>query len=375
MASHELVIEKSGQSSVKRQVSSLQVLRGVAALLVVLAHLIEHGLDEKTPNAAQLSGRFGVAIFFVISGFVIQYSSGDKAFNPLGFAIKRLGRVLPLYWATTIAVALGAKYVPSLFKNTKTELVPFIKSLLFIPYEYPAGSLDFRPVFKLGWTLNYEMFFYALMLCCFAIGSSRKRAMALSVPLLFLIGMSFGHRDLHSVASFYQSLNLLPFLAGVWLTEAWRAGIFDRLGKAALYGSLPITVIALWQFYSIDVQDIVQRMPFLIMQVAAILLAITVLATEGERDLHPVLMWIGDISYSIYLLHMFVAGFVWALIHKLAGHLHLALPLQAALALAIGLPLALALSHISYRYFEMPTNRWAGRIAKRLIPRRIDQNP
>ena len=76
---------------------SIQILRGVAAGLVVIAHVIEHA-DWVSGDPVLITGRFGVDIFFVISGFIITYITGDGPFDPKVFAIRRIFRVVPLYW-------------------------------------------------------------------------------------------------------------------------------------------------------------------------------------------------------------------------------------------------------------------------------------
>lgn len=84
---------------------SIQYLRAVAVLLVVIAHSFGHGLDHET-SAVLFTGRFGVVIFFVISGFIMVAITGEGRFDPLRFAGNRLRRIVPLYWTPTLVAAI-----------------------------------------------------------------------------------------------------------------------------------------------------------------------------------------------------------------------------------------------------------------------------
>ena len=104
--------------------------------------------------------------FFTISGFIMVRSTAPEnevTETMTGFLAKRIVRVVPLYWLSTIVYFTLSKLHGSL--NTNIYL---LKSFLFLPYLRP-GSTDMRPIVGQGWTLNYEMFFYVVFgLCLFA---------------------------------------------------------------------------------------------------------------------------------------------------------------------------------------------------------------
>jgi peptidoglycan/LPS O-acetylase OafA/YrhL len=77
---------------------------------------------------------------------------------------------VPIYWVATLAVFAVAVIAPAAVKTTTSGSVALIKSLLFIPFS-KSGTSTFRPDLFVGWTLNYEMFFYLL----FAIGLAYPR--------------------------------------------------------------------------------------------------------------------------------------------------------------------------------------------------------
>ena len=131
-----------------------------------------------------LYGPFGVDIFFVISGFVMVYSS-ERLFGqpgaPITFFARRLARIVPLYWAaTTILVWFVVPYA-----STKAVL----GSLFFGPH-IPSEA----PLLLVGWTLIFEMFFYV----AFAIALFAKRRFAVVAGVtvfLILFSLLFGPDD------------------------------------------------------------------------------------------------------------------------------------------------------------------------------------
>lgn len=279
-------IQNNTQSQVRPQLLGVQALRGLAAVLVAIAHLLEHGLGEEVPHVLLFGGRFGVVIFFVISGFVIHYSSGSGSIEPGAFAIRRLMRITPLYWATTLVVAVCSLTAPQIFKTTSFDAAGLIKSLLFIPYEAPAGSMDWRPLFKLGWTLNYEIFFYTMTLALFWCRTARLRAIGLTVILCaFILRLQFP-RDPHSIIAFYASYNLLPFLAGVWIAEAFRSGIFHLRQWRDARIAVPLAVLLVVLLYAAPT-SITANSRFwpLVMTLPAVSLMVAVLSL-GKRAFH-----------------------------------------------------------------------------------------
>ncbi len=126
-----------------RKIESIQSLRAFAALSVVLTHM-----------SIINSGGFGVDIFFIISGFLMMYST-EK--GTAGYWKKKIIRIVPFYWIMTIFTVLAVKIMPNLFNSYEVSWIYLIKSLLFIPYEHNG---IYQPVLGLGYTLNYEMLFY-----------------------------------------------------------------------------------------------------------------------------------------------------------------------------------------------------------------------
>src|SRR4051812_30753120 len=110
----------------------VQMLRGVAALLVVFAHIAPQIEHLHGPVPAWLDkGHFGVDIFFVISGFIIWTSSQAEHVTPGDFLLRRLIRVVPLYWIATGLVTAVALVAPAVLSSTRFVLPHVVSSFLF----------------------------------------------------------------------------------------------------------------------------------------------------------------------------------------------------------------------------------------------------
>lgn len=151
------------------QLYGIQVLRALAALMVAIHHvqadaafLAARAGTDFTPSRA-LPWTAGVDLFFVISGFIMVHSSAGLFDRPDGarlFVARRIARIVPLYWAATtlfLAVLLAS---PALVNSGTPSPAQIAASYLFWPMANAAG--EWQPIYSLGWTLNYEMLFYAL---------------------------------------------------------------------------------------------------------------------------------------------------------------------------------------------------------------------
>ncbi|WP_288484099.1 acyltransferase, partial [uncultured Novosphingobium sp.] len=145
----------------------IQILRFVAALAVVLAHIqheiVKSGLFTNFRPFDLIDGGFGVDIFFVISGFIMLHVSKDK-FGKSGasvdFIIRRFLRIAPLYYIATILTLVAILLIDGVLINKTITLVHMLGSFSFFPTQSSTG--DIAPILKLGWTLNFEFFFYAI---------------------------------------------------------------------------------------------------------------------------------------------------------------------------------------------------------------------
>jgi exopolysaccharide production protein ExoZ len=136
---------------------NLQILRAVAAYLVFLTHFGLYAAPILPKPDLFAFGASGVDVFFVLSGFIMFVSTAGRPETPGSFLLRRAIRIVPVYWLVTLVLALIA--VAGLKPIGIMEIRPeyLVQSLLFLPFSR-GGYVE--PLNSVGWTLNYEMFFY-----------------------------------------------------------------------------------------------------------------------------------------------------------------------------------------------------------------------
>jgi exopolysaccharide production protein ExoZ len=105
---------------------AIQCLRAVAALMVVLNHSVEVMNVHSHLQWAFVYGNYGVDVFFVISGFIMLFST-PETMTAMGFLARRLIRIIPLYWTMTILFSLAAVIAPHLFNAAHPDPVRLVK--------------------------------------------------------------------------------------------------------------------------------------------------------------------------------------------------------------------------------------------------------
>lgn len=290
------------------EILSIQYLRAIAALLVVVFHFLQ------TENYRFPLGNFGVDIFFVISGFIMYYTTRAGKIGSAKFFVRRIERIVPIYWAATLAtclfVAIGQHYNYGSSASPRETAM----SLLFIPYKNRFNVAE--PVVVQGWTLNYEMFFYVV----FAAAVSLPRKLKILVVSLLLVCCVLIGLFIPNIAQplkTWTSPLLLEFLAGIFLGRLFETSWFT--GYALAVCCVAAALGAMTQVLSWTAAAPGGR--FLISGIPAALLVGGMLAFEKRRKMPdiPILRYLGDASYSIYIWHVLFGALGMALYEKLHG--------------------------------------------------------
>ncbi len=286
-----------------KTVLSIQYLRAAAALSVVLFHAFQCTNDGFAVGAA------GVDVFFVISGFVLWTVIAAKPISPGLFLWRRAVRVVPLYWAVTLALALLVLAAPAVLPQVEFGWGHLGLSLLFIPHDDLVGNPF--PLLPVGWTLNYEVILYVVM--ALALLAPRPWRLRTITALLFAV-TAIGFIDPPAYPLFANPM-LLQFAAGAWLGQAWLA---RRLpGKVIGWGLIVVGVdlLAIQQILRLHAPEMVILLdlwrPFLwgIPAVMLVAGAVSVEADGGVFASRP-LRILGDASYSLYLCHWVVIALI-----------------------------------------------------------------
>jgi exopolysaccharide production protein ExoZ len=342
----------------KQKFLTIQYLRAIAALLVLASHALLYPIIGDDLGYARL-GWLGVIIFFVISGFIMVVVSGEGRFSATEFMRRRIVRIVPLYWLATLLTAALALSLPSLFKTTVFDLAEVLQSLFFVPF-YNAASEGIRPILKLGWTLNYEMFFY-LCFALLAFLDARSRVIWLTIGFAALTVIGFAVQPEAAIPQFYTSYMPLAFVAGAWLGLMVLDGKFRAIPTWLLGAVAVAGLLGLWEGFALGgaVQDVMAFSGFLAFAVAIVLLALRFDELVPKLGL---LERLGDASYSIYLVHVyFVAAIAQLMFHWLDPHDLVADYLVVAASLVIG-AIGGAMVH---RFIEKPLIRFFGRRSQR----------
>lgn len=330
------------------KILSVQYLRGLAALLVVAAHAGAHPLTTEFYLYGRI-GQLGVTLFFVISGFIMVAITGTGALKPLDFLRRRAIRIVPLYWLFTGLAALLAVLAPAMFRSTTFTWPHLLQSLAFIPHLAPGRTDSTSPLLSLGWTLNFEAMFYVAF-ALLGLFVARTRVAVLTVAFLALALYGLFAKPADPVLSFYTDSIILAFVVGCWLGLGWLAGTFGRLPRIALPALGAIAVVSVIIGFVFD-QSVASPVSFLSVLALATCLVAGGLTLDRRLKPMPLLEKLGDASYAIYLIHMFVVGALVAVVHRFAD------PTQPVWGIAI-IVVAVGLSSVAgllvHRYIEKP---------------------
>jgi exopolysaccharide production protein ExoZ len=344
----QLIQTATHSGAARSQLVSIQYLRGLAALSVLVTHALQWPLADI--NMALLkTGRLGVEVFFVISGFIITTIAGEGRFDPRGFLVRRAYRIVPAYWTATLLTAALAIAMPNQFRTTIPTIEGLIKSLLFIPSLEPKA-----PLLLLGWTLNFEAFFYLVFASLFFLKSGMRTFVLLC---LFGVLVAIGQfsTGLSYVEAIYTSPSLIGFCFGTLLAQAYRHGVIGYLSRTLHIPVLAAPAALLAAFYLIgwDSAEQIALWKHLLMSITALSIVLFGLSYETKSQVALVwpLKYLGDASYSVYLFHIFSVGAVWSVAKRLFDvHQPLAYLSCTAVAIVVGL----AFSFLCHHFVERP---------------------
>jgi exopolysaccharide production protein ExoZ len=330
------------QAGAGRMIGGLQMLRGVAATLVVLFHLQAASVYEgHEPGLLGwfLGGEVGVDVFFVLSGFVIFYTArGREALGPGWFLRQRFWRIVPPYWAV-LALTLAALAAHAVLRGDWVDWPgpwEIVVSVLLLPLP--------DQVLAVAWTLTVEGLFYLL----FAATYFRFGVWGAIAGVALWSAVTFGLKHLqlpfHPAFGVLLYSGVVEFLYGgliaLAISTGWRAGaipavVVGTLGLAAVVsGLVSINWGRAW----------VAGLP-----AAALVYG---LSAGGWRMPRWTLVW-GEASYLLYLLHLLVFSVAGTLL-RMAG-----IAPYGSVGMMLGLgALSVAVSVGATVWVERPYRRW-----------------
>lgn len=324
------------------KIQSLQVLRGLAAWLVVYHHYMQifHSFNSTSSIGEFFSSRggFGVDLFFVLSGFMMYLAASRPSTDGWSFFIKRLFRVFPTYWFFTFIIIIAVALIPSAFIYNQYTAYTLIQSLLFIPHENVSG-LGVYPVLTVGWTLNYEVLFYSILAVCLAV--FKRKGIYICCVLILLFPVVFYSFD-NVTMSVIKSPKMWQFVFGMAIGYIF---LKYKIIEIQLFKTGLISLIA----GGIVLSGIVGY-GLIHTTISASLIVIGFILINNlfnEKNLlTQFLIKLGDYSYSTYLAHILVLGVLFNFFGSNPS------PLKEVFVI-ISLSLTTyIISHYSYKYIE-----------------------
>lgn len=371
---------------------SLDALRGLAALSVVFWHWQHFFFSGTTPGPFDVTrlplhdwafvlyskGWLAVDLFFSLSGFVFYWLYSKRvaagAISPGRFALLRFSRLYPLHFATLLIVAVSQLW---LFNVSGRYFVYPIDGKHFLLNLAFASSWGFERGYSFNgpiWSVSVEVLLYALFFFCSRLFPVRAIVLALISIFGFLVVQNYYQPIGRGIGSFflggclflaYQAIATsrraaaLANLAAVLAIIAWAATLIvvqQRIDPALLVlGAVPIQ----WRFnasFQWGVQQIFVIWPVMVLFPLTILSLALIETRRGSLGRR--ISFLGDISYSSYLLHFPLQLFFSVAVGRFAANNSIYYSFWLMLLFFTLLILA---CFVSFRYFEMPAQRYLRR--------------
>ncbi len=352
----------------KQRFAHIQALRGVAALMVLFAHVkgaeLDYGGEGALAPFALYMGVTGVDLFFLISGFVMAHVALDGARGPQAagrFFFNRAARIYPVYWAVTLMLMLLYAGKEVLFG----EATPFpnpVETFFLAPD-------DGFPLIPVGWTLVHEMYFY-LVFSLFVLWRGIGVLTFLAVWTAIVAAANAGGLvDENPWTRVAFSPLTFEFIAGALIAILMRHGVTRFAMPALLTGAalvVGLSVLFAPALYPEAVADFGRRVLIFGPLFALILYGAATLEAGRESRAPAWLTSVGDASYPLYLVHVpvfLVVGKSLSLV--VSDGLF-----DNALLIAGYLAASLAAAFATHLYFEKPALALARRLGDRLFPAR-----
>jgi peptidoglycan/LPS O-acetylase OafA/YrhL len=372
-----------------KHVRSLDSLRGIAALMVVVFHF---------PIVTSLSGVplfrnawLCVDFFFVLSGFVISFAYGERlnsAAAGIRFVIRRFGRLWPLHVTLLVAFAslqLAKAIAGFLHAGLKTDAFTGVYSLS----DLPANFLLFQavPINSAeswngpAWSISVEFYTYIIFAAAaLAFRIHRHPILCSAISIACGVGLYFlSPKYMQTVSAGVITAAILRcmcgFFVGVSVHWLWKRYRLTRPGTLAEVTAVVLTVLfmSLRNMYT----------PYSLAAPVLFGAVIFVMAHEAGRIstllLNPAFIRLGELSYSIYMVHFFIFQVIRIVFTKSLNMApirdadepakllyNIVNPFVGDIVLVGMMAIVIGTSALTYRLVEVPGRDYSQRIAERV---------
>lgn len=337
-------------------INTLTSLRFIFAIMVFSAHC--YVIDKFFDAHFFKEGFVGVSFFFVLSGFIIAYNYQEKLrknkITKRTFWVARIARIYPLHWLTLfIAAVLGGYVIAS---GTLDWLMHFFTSLTLTNAYIPQASYFFS-FNSPSWSLCSEQLFYICFPFFLPLAKNYKHLLCLFgiMATLVVVGMYFTPEENIKGYWYVNPITRFPdFVAGMLLFQ-----LYERLKNrniTSLQGSIieiaAITLFLAFYIYADEIPKVYRYSCYYWLPIAAVLIPFSLQKGFVSRILsNRILIIGGEISYSFYLIHLFV------LLSYAKWQKESSFQIDWYISIPILFCITILLSLLSYYYFEKPVNK------------------
>lgn len=333
-----------------QKIQSLQLLRAVAAIAVVLYHatvICEPFMGQSVFHGLFLSGYKGIDLFFVLSGFIIATVHNRDLGHPgrlANYLFNRISRVYPAVIIMTLAaLVVYASGFGGSVKDGKLSVGNFVSSILLLPH---LGS----PLVNVSWTLKYEMIFYMLFALCLVNIRLGAAVLVIWQVATAIIAMSHNYQPTTLMNYYFQPI-VLDFGIGILTAAAFMRlengrSLRLRIG-ATVGGVLATSSILAFYFMPLSVASqhgVAYSLGFGIAS-GVLILSLSLLERNEKIRIPGLAIMLGDASYSIYMVHFAAIS----LLAALANRMHIAFTSLTYIVLVLA---GIAMGMLFHRYID-----------------------
>lgn len=328
-------------------VFSVQYLRGIAALMVLLEHTAAKSAQYSTNVLSGWHiGGAGVDLFFLVSGFIMCHTTTNKHQQKGAsrqFLWRRVLRIIPLYWLVTCAALLVFLIAPDKI-NSQGGDTQILASFFLLP-------TDGLYLVSNGWTLRYEFLFYMIFMLGLFFSKRIGQVLVISMIAALVLWGQLQAAD-NAVTRFITDALLLEFAAGMALYHIYSA--YQRLDHPPSMLPFVLLGIALGSLFAVN-QGINSEIRVIDFGLPMACAMAGLLCLESSLRQQPIqwLKMLGDSSYAMYLTHPFILAGGAMIFSKL--HLHTALSGFAFTGLLLAI--SIIAGYLVYEWLEKPIGR------------------
>lgn len=361
-------------------IESLTPMRAIAAMWVMLFHIDVSifyrdlgALVSRDMTGIFSKGYLWVDFFFLLSGFIIAHVYGEKLSSPPTVAGKwqatkhylwaRFSRLYPLHLFTLCLLILFAGIVPEFFPQVMDGSwdIFFAWSVLDSHFLF-TNAMGQHPLLSwniVSWSIGAEWWTYVFAIIFIVALCKRKlttvaASMLLALAALIALVLWLPEKNLDITHNYGFVRCFFEFVIGLGIYECYRRQMAQNWLKFdGVFVVLMLLIAAIFHWRAFDV--------VIIPVFALLILAVSYNKTRVHDFLNkPALQYLGDISYSIYLMHgvwFMVFWFAWPSIKLATGMAELPLIVKL-LYILLFFGLTLLSAHFSYRYVEVAGREW-----------------